>query len=74
MSDAVFYLVIVHINGEKREIAAGLSVAQMLQELGIPPRRVVVEINRDVLSHDAHEATFLKEGDMVEIVQFVGGG
>ena len=46
----------------------------MLQELKIRPGRVVVELNRDILSRDAYEGTLLKEGDAVEIVHFVGGG
>jgi len=66
--------VIVFINGEKREIAAELNVAQLLQELGIRPGRVVVELNRDVVSRESHDTTFLKEGDNIEIVHFVGGG
>ena len=65
---------IVFINGEKREIAAELSVAQLLQELGIRPGRVVVELNRDVVFRESHDTTFLKEGDKIEIVHFVGGG
>ena len=65
---------IVQVNGEKREIAEGISVAQLLTELGIRPGRAVVELNRDVVSRDAHEAILLKEGDAVEIVHFVGGG
>jgi thiamine biosynthesis protein ThiS len=65
---------IVQINGEKKEIKAGLSVANLLEELGIRPGRVVVEINRGVVARDAHGATFLKDGDSVEIVHFVGGG
>ncbi|HBA40891.1 MAG: thiamine biosynthesis protein ThiS [Deltaproteobacteria bacterium RIFCSPLOWO2_02_56_12] len=65
---------IVFINGEKREIAAELNVAQLLQELGIRPGRVVVELNRDVVSRESHDTTFLKEGDSIEIVHFVGGG
>ncbi|MBI3059022.1 MAG: sulfur carrier protein ThiS, partial [Deltaproteobacteria bacterium] len=44
----------VFINGEKREIAAELNVAQLLQELGIRPGRVVVELNRDVVSRESH--------------------
>jgi len=49
-------------------------VAQLLQELGIRPGRVVVELNRDVVSRESHDTTFLKEGDSIEIVHFVGGG
>jgi thiamine biosynthesis protein ThiS len=64
----------IQINGEKKEIKAGLSVANLLEELGIRPGRVVVELNRDVVARDAHGATVLKDGDAVEIVHFVGGG
>ncbi|TAJ79439.1 sulfur carrier protein ThiS [bacterium] len=64
----------VQINGEKREIAAGINVAQLLQELGIRGGRVVVELNRDIVSREAHDTTLLKEGDKIEIVHFVGGG
>ena len=49
-------------------------MAQLLQELGIRPGRVVIELNRDVLPRDRHDVTVLKEGDKVEIVHFVGGG
>ncbi len=65
---------VVHINGEEKEIAAGLSVARLLDELGIRAGRVVVELNRDIVSRDAHSSTLLKEGDKLEIVHFVGGG
>jgi sulfur carrier protein len=64
----------VQVNGEKKEIKEGLSVAELLAELEIRPGRVVVELNRDVLARDAHGATVLKDGDAIEIVHFVGGG
>lgn len=65
---------VIQVNGEKREVLGGLTVERLLKELGIRPGRVVVELNRDVISRDAHGTIFLKEGDAVEIVQFVGGG
>ncbi|MGH7847353.1 MAG: sulfur carrier protein ThiS [Candidatus Binatia bacterium] len=65
---------VVQINGEDREIALGLSVAQLLEQLAIRPARVVVELNRNVLSRDDFATTALKEGDKIEIVHFVGGG
>lgn len=65
---------IVHINGEESEVAADLSVEQLLKELEIRSGRVVVELNRDIVSREAHDTTFLKEGDKIEIVHFVGGG
>ena len=64
----------IHVNGEEKEIARGMSVARLLDELQIRPGRVVVELNRAIVSREAHESTSLREGDMVEVVHFVGGG
>jgi len=66
--------VVIQINGENREVLPELTVEQLLRELGIRPGRVVVELNRGVISREAHGTTFLKEGDAIEIVHFVGGG
>ena len=65
---------VIRINGKDNEVAAEISVAQLLDHLEIRPGRVVVELNTEVVSRDAHGETRLKEGDEVEIVHFVGGG
>ena len=64
----------IRVNGEEREIADGLSLARLLEELQIRAGRVVVELNRSIVSREAHGLTLLKEGDALEIVHFVGGG
>jgi thiamine biosynthesis protein ThiS len=64
----------IKINGEEKEIANGLSISALLEQLQIRPGRVVVERNRDVVARDAYGATRLAEGDILEIVHFVGGG
>lgn len=64
----------IKINGEDREVASGLSLAGLLDELQIRPARVVVERNRTIVARDAYGATQLAEGDSLEIVHFVGGG
>ena len=64
----------IHINGKDSDVAADISIAQLLEHLEIRPGRVVVELNAEVVSRDAHGETRLKEGDEVEIVHFVGGG
>jgi thiamine biosynthesis protein ThiS len=69
-----FYLMKIRLNGDEREISRGLSVAQLLEELQIRPGRVVIELNSQILARDDHTATLLKEGDVIEIVHFVGGG
>jgi sulfur carrier protein len=62
------------INGEETEIADGLSLGTLLEQLQIRPARVVVERNRDIVARDVYGTTLLAEGDMLEIVHFVGGG
>ncbi len=62
------------INGEPRKLAEGLTVAQLLQTLSVQPEMVAVEVNLNVLKRAQHPTTLLKEGDQVEIVQFIGGG
>jgi thiamine biosynthesis protein ThiS len=64
----------IQINGEEKEVADGSSVAQLLDELKIRPARVVIELNRDIVSRDAYASCVLKAGDALEIVHFVGGG
>jgi thiamine biosynthesis protein ThiS len=62
------------INGEEREIADGLTVTALLEELKIRPARVVVERNREIVAREAYGITRLADGDTLEIVHFVGGG
>jgi len=74
-ADTVFLISMkVKINGEEKEIADGLSLGSLLEELQIRPARVVVEHNRNIVPRDAYGATVLAEGDALEIVHFVGGG
>ena len=71
--NTVFFMKI-RINGEQKEIVDGLNIAGLLDELEIRPGRVVVELNRTIISRVAQESTSLREGDVLEIVHFVGGG
>ena len=64
----------IQVNGEEREIPAGLHVAALLEHLGLHPRMVVVERNGDILRREALDATPVEPGDRFELVHFVGGG
>lgn len=65
---------LISVNGEKREIPAGLTIDQLLEGLAIRPGHVVVELNRNIISREEYRSVILKEGDTLEIVHFVGGG
>jgi thiamine biosynthesis protein ThiS len=64
----------ITLNGETHELAAPLTVADLLAQLEIDSRRVAVEHNLIVLKRDTFGTTLVREGDAVEIVNFVGGG
>jgi sulfur carrier protein len=61
------------INGEDREVAAR-TVLRLLEELGLPPLRVVVEQNGVIVPREAYPDTPVQEGDALELVRLVGGG
>ena len=66
--------VTITLNGEPFELSGPLTVSELLSHLEIDARRVAVEHNITVLKRTAFDETIVREGDQVEIVNFVGGG
>ena len=66
----------VQINGEERSFdsTTGLTLAALVELLGMKADRVAVELNRDIVPRSSWPETHLHEGDRLEVVHFVGGG
>lgn len=64
----------VTLNGEPREVEAGTTMAVLLDALNVEPVRVAVEINRELVPRRDFENTSIGDGDVIEVVTFVGGG
>ena len=64
----------IQVNGEPKQIAAGITVRTLLEQMGLNAGRVAVEYNRNILARPKWAETMISEGDRFEIVQFVGGG
>lgn len=64
----------IHVNGEHRRVRAGLTLVQLINELGLAPEKVAVERNLDVVPRSTFEGIMVEDGDELEIVHFVGGG
>lgn len=62
------------INGEGKQFAEHLSLAALIQQLGMKGDRVAVELNREIVSRARWPEIELKNDDKLEIVHFVGGG
>ena len=64
----------VRLNGVERSFEDGTTVAAMLERLGRSPQGAAVERNREVVPRARFAATTLQDGDVLEVVQLVGGG
>ena len=64
----------IRVNGEARSVSAGMTVAGLLQQLGMQPKYVAVERNYELVPRARHAECVLQAGDAVEVVTLVGGG
>jgi len=64
----------IQLNGEPLQLPAPLTVAALLTHLGIDSRRVAVEHNEMVVKRAQYDTVLVDDGDVVEVVNFVGGG
>ena len=65
----------ITVNGKRRMVADSATIGDLLRELDLDPRMIVVEHNGQILRHDVSApAHVLHTGDIVELVHFVGGG
>lgn len=65
---------LIQLNGEKRDFPDGLSLAALIETLGMKADRVAAELNLEIVPRGSWQTTQLKDGDKLEIVHFVGGG
>ncbi len=61
-------------NGRPRDLEPGTSLTQLLEQLGLGGRLVVVERNGEALPRAAYDDVVLEDGDRLEIVRPLGGG
>jgi sulfur carrier protein len=64
----------IWLNGESREAADDITVAEFLSELDLSPQRVAVEVNLEIVPRSQHGARHLSQDDRLEVVTLVGGG
>ena len=64
----------VTVNGEPARLPGPATLLDLLAHLGLDPRTVVVELNREIVRRPRLGETSLADGDTVELVHFVGGG
>jgi len=64
----------IRLNGKVREVADGITVRRLLDQIGLQPLRVAVQRNLDIIKRDRYEEVVLQPGDTIEILSFMAGG
>lgn len=67
-------MISIHLNGEPRQVAPGITIAQLVAEIGLDPAKVAVERNLEIVPRSTLADIAIADGDTLEIVHFVGGG
>ena len=63
----------ITVNGDSRQTSAA-TIADFVRELGLDPKKVAVEYNSEIAPRSTLHEVALSDGDVLEIVHFVGGG
>ncbi len=64
----------ISLNGEKKLLESQISVAGLVENLGLDTRKIAVEVNLEIIPKSTYPEKTIKEGDNVEIVHFIAGG
>jgi len=62
------------VNGQPHTRETPVTLSGLLAEMNLPPRRVAVELNRQLVRRAEFDYVTLRDGDCIEIVTLVGGG
>lgn len=64
----------IQVNGEAKDVPEGTTVRRLVEMLGLTDGPVAVEKNGEIVRRAEHMTAAIAEGDVIEIVHFVGGG
>lgn len=64
----------IFVNGESRQVADSLHIAELVEMLDLGNRRIAVEVNLEIVPRSTYARHILQPGDKIEIVHAIGGG
>jgi sulfur carrier protein len=67
-------VIAIVVNGTEHTIDEGITLVQLIDQMGLAGKRVAVERNREIVPRAKHGAVAVAAGDRIELVTFVGGG
>ncbi len=73
-TDNMHTVITVSINGEPRQLPTNISVATLVEEMGLTGKRIALERNGEIVPRSTFPTQLLSDNDRLEIVVAVGGG
>jgi thiazole synthase len=67
-------MISVYINGDEMSFPMSMTVTALMKELGLTKGRVALEKNREIVPRSTYGDVWVEDGDVMEIVHFIGGG
>ena len=64
----------VKVNGESREMKDGATLYDVIHKLGLEERVMAAAVNMQIVKQDSWKSAVLDDGDVIELLDFVGGG
>ena len=64
----------ITLNGEQKILAKNIAISQLISDLELDVKKIAIERNLEIIDPATFSATIINDGDVVEIVHFIGGG
>lgn len=64
----------ISLNGQNFELKDSTNLTELIALLGLEPKSLAIELNKEIAVKSVWDETYINEGDVIELVQFVGGG
>ena len=62
------------LNGKNIDLSEDITIEKLLKKYDLDPKKVVVEVNMEIVDDEAYRTYLLKNQDVIEVISFVGGG
>ena len=66
--------IIITVNGKQMQIIPKFTLKNLITKLKIPLNKIAIELNKKIIDKKRISKIFLKKGDKIEILHFIGGG
>ncbi len=64
----------INLNGRMKTVAGEINLKNLIEQFCLDTRHVIAQVNGSTIKNPQWKGHWLKTGDSVELIHFVGGG